>query len=56
MRNYLLEAAGVEPSMPLKTRRFPLRHGLKRPKSQECRIDCTFTVPNQPESARVCDT
>jgi hypothetical protein len=40
----LVEAAGVEPFIPLKTRKLSIRHGRKGPKGPECRIDCTTIV------------
>ena len=40
----MVEAAGVEPFMPMKTRKLCVFERLKRPKGPECQIDCTFTV------------
>jgi hypothetical protein len=40
----MVEAAGDELSMPLKTRKLFIRVRQKRPKYPECQIDCTFVV------------
>ena len=38
----MVEAAGVELSMPLKTGKLLTHDGHKGPKCPQCRIGCTF--------------